>query len=95
MLYFKVEVFPQRVQVLEVYKLSMYHHKASVDGDTWLYKVVKSKWQPPQDKGWFERAVNTIYWHANNSGNNVKFHEVHYQKRVQKSKRHEKQIALF
>jgi hypothetical protein len=95
MLYFEVEVYPQRVVVNEVKKLSMYDHKAIVDGDTWLYKIKRSKLFPPQDKGWHGRGLNALYWHAKNSGSYVIFVPVEYAKRQKKIKRHADQIGLF
>lgn len=95
MLYYLIEVCPQRVVVNEVDKLSMYHQKARVDGEDWLYKIVRSKLFPPKDKGWYGRALNTIFWHAKNSGDHVTFEPVNHVKRRRATKHHERQLRLF
>lgn len=95
MLYYKVEVFPQRVVINEVKSLRMYDVKARVDGDDWLYRIVRSKWQPPKDKGWFGRGLNNVYYHAKNSGDHVTFVPVHRVKRQRTIKRHPNQRELF
>lgn len=95
MLYYEIEVYPQRVVVNEVDRLSMYHQKAWVDGQAWLYKIERSTMFPPEDKGWFGRGLNTVFWHAKNSGNHVTFEPVNQVKRRRAEKHHEKQLRLF
>lgn len=95
MLYFKAIVYPARIEIIEYEHLGVYHHKAIVGRQEWLYKIEKSKKQPPQDKGWFERASPTIFWHAANSGYCVKWVEVHKVKKARKRKVHANQIEMF
>lgn len=95
MLYFRLEVFPQRVVVNEVKSLRMYDVKARVDGTDWLYVIVRSEHSKPQDKEWFGRGMQTAYWHAKNSGNYVTFDQVHHLKRARKIKHHPNQVRLF
>ncbi len=95
MLYFELEVHPQRVVINEVKSLATYDYKARVDGQEWLYKIKKSKKHPPKDKYWFSRAETTLFWHAKNSGNYVTFVPVEHVKKRRKVKRHPNQIELF
>lgn len=95
MLYYNVEVHPQRVLVNEVKRLAMYDQKAIVDGVTWLYKIKRSKRFPPKDKDWYGRALNTIFRHAKNSGGHVTFDPIDQAGLRRAMKRHEKQIRLF
>lgn len=95
MLYFEIEVHSQRVVVNEVDRLAIYHQKAWVDGQAWLYKIKRSKLFPPKDKGWYGRALDTIFWHAKNSGEHVTFEPVNHAKRMRSMKQHEKQMPLF
>lgn len=95
MLYFLVTVHESRVVVSEVDEVGMYHCKAYVDGDTWLYKIEKAKFETPLDKGWYERGTTMVFWHAHNSGYNVKFEAVHQKQKRRAKKLHDNQLELL
>jgi len=94
MRYFRVTVHPMRVQIDEqVKELKAYDCRALVDGDNWLYKIIKSSNIPKTWRGWRERAYHHIHYHANNSGSVVRFEHVHHQKR-RKRKISPKQLSF-
>ncbi len=94
MRYFIVTVHPMRVTVHEqVSEVKNYDAIATVDGDTWRYKIQKSDNLLKNDRTWRGRAYHHIHYHAHNSGTVVRFKPVHQQTR-RKRKIHEKQLSL-
>lgn len=94
MLFFEVTVHPQRVTVNEVQDLEIYDYRARVDGEHLCYKIIKSKKNPPKDKGWHGRATNTVHYHAKNSGTLVEFVPVNRLQSVYR-RRNSQKIDLF
>lgn len=84
MLYFEVDVHQQAVIINEVESVTMHHQKAVVDGEERLYMIKRNKLSWPKDKGWFDRALITLYWHAKNAGEYVFFVPVEQVKKQQK-----------
>lgn len=95
MRYFIVTVQPMRVQIDEQAKeLMTYDASATVDGDTWRYKVKKGRNILKNDKVWHGRAYYAMHYHAHNSGAVVRFTTVHHQVR-RKRKISEKQLSFW
>ncbi|KKM97300.1 hypothetical protein LCGC14_1169450 [marine sediment metagenome] len=92
---FIVKVFTRSTRVTEQKKeLVIYDISATVDGEVYRYLVVKAA-QFDKVEDWRGRGVQQAYYHAKNSGANVKFHEVHYVPPKRKSKIPAKQMSLF
>ncbi len=95
MRYFVVTVHPKRVEIKEVVKeFTMYDCLAIVDGDHWRYKIKKHENIAKNDRIWRGRAYHNIQYHATNSGEYVRFQEVHFQ-HSKKRKINEKQLYLL
>lgn len=92
---FDVIVCQKMVTVQELFApLSSYHVRANVDGDKWLYRIKKIAHQK-LDRGWRERGYVQAYYHAKNTGSNVKFSRVDKPGSSYKRKRHPEQMQLL
>lgn len=71
---------------------------AMVDGERWNYRVQKNKNYKPKGrraKVWRERAMNYVHYHANNSGERVRFEHVGSKRTTRKKKISEQQRSMF
>ncbi len=95
MRYFTVTVQPMRVQIDEQTKeFAMYDSSATVDGEIWCYKIKKGPNIAKNNRTWRSRAYQNIHYHANNSGEIVRFTPVHHATRSSR-KINEKQLSMW
>lgn len=95
MRYFTVTVYQARVQVKETFApFRTYDYRATVDGDKWLYKIVKHKNNLDKSNRWRMRSTQQIWYHAKNSGTHVSFEPCAI-RRPYKRKISEKQLSYW